>query len=199
MPVVRARYFDERGRVSEQEEWTPEFEGQRPPFQPGNEVGRHFEPGNEVGRQFEPGNEVSLRHGAWSPRKVDPLAKELVDAVLEDPATSYLQAAHWRPAVWAWAQAEAQVQLLTEWLATKGEATGDGVGDLKDEGVSRAYILLHRAAARATTGRTRLGLDPLSAARLGRDRNAAAVDMAKLMQLAAEEDERQREGDDDQG
>jgi hypothetical protein len=164
--------------VSEVEGWTPEFEGQRPPFQPGHQL--------------------SLRHGAYSPRRVDPLAQELIDAVLEDPATNYLRAAHWRPALYAWAQAEAQVQLLTEWLAKRGEASGDGVGDLSDESVRSVYLLLHRAAGRATTGRTRLGLDPLSAARLGRDRNAAAVDMAKLMQLAAEEDQRQQEGGSDE-
>lgn len=172
--------------------WSPAFEGQRPPFEPGNQVGRHFESGNDEGRKFEPGNELALRHGAWSPRKVDPLARELVDQVLANPATGHLQAPHWRPALWAWGRAEAQVQLLTEWLATQGEKTGDGVGDLGDEKVRSAYLLLHRAETRATTGRTRLGLDPLSAARLGRDKTAAALDAAQLMKQLADE-ERRRE------
>jgi hypothetical protein len=151
-------------------EWTPEFEGQRPPFQPGNEA--------------------AVQHGAWSPRRVDPLAGELVDLVLSDPATAYLQAGHWRPALWAWARAEAQVQLLEEWLAKRAEEAGDGVGDLGDERVRSAYLLHHRASARAQSGRSRLGLDPLSAARLGRDKAAASVDMARLM---AELDRRERE------
>jgi hypothetical protein len=142
-------------------EWVPEFAGQRPPF--------------------EPGNEVAVTHGAYSPRRVDPLTLELVELVLTDPSVEYLQAAHWRPALWAWARAEAQVQLLTEWLETKSIETGDGVGDLSDEAVRSAYLLLHRAEARAQTGRSRLGLDPLSAARLGRDRAGAAVDTARLM------------------
>lgn len=140
--------------------WQPAFPGQRPPF--------------------APGHEVSLRHGAYSPRKVDPLARELVAGVLAD-SSSPAVAPVFRPALWAWARAEAQVQLLTEWLTKQAESTGDGVGDLADEKVRAAYLLLHRAEARATTQRARLGLDPLSAARLGRDRAAGAADTARLM------------------
>lgn len=163
---------------SQSTEWVPAFEGQRPPFQPGHEL--------------------TLQHGAYSPRKVDPLAAELVDQVLADPSTGYLQAAVWRPALWAWARAEAQVQLLTEYLAKAAQATGDGIGDLDRESVRAAYLLLHRAETRATTGRTRLGLDPLSAARLGRDKTAAALDAAQLMAKLAEEERRTRaEGGDD--
>ncbi len=137
------------------------FEGQRPPFQPGHEL--------------------SVQHGAYSPRKVDPLARELVDQVLADPEASAAHAPRYRLALWAWARAEAQAQLLTEYLSKAAEATGDGVGDLELERVRSAYLLLHRAESRATTQRTRLGLDPLSAARLGRDRAAGAVDTARVM------------------
>ena len=130
---------------------------------------------------FRPGHELSLQHGAYSPRKVDPLAAELVAVVLDDPQASHAHASHYRPALWAWARAEAQVQLLTEYLSMKAEAAGDGIGDLDDDRVKAAYLLLHRAEARAMSGRARLGLDPLSQARLGRDRAAANVDMAQLM------------------
>lgn len=161
--------------MSEQE-WVPEFEGQRPPFQPGNQL-------------------ATATHGAYSPRKVDPLAGDLVAGVLDDPGLVYLHAARWRPALWAWARAEAQTQLVSEWLAGEGEHAGNGVGDLGDERVRSAYVVLHRAETRATTGRTRLGLDPLSAARLGRDKTAAALDAAQLMErLAAEERKLERGG-----
>lgn len=155
-------------------QWVPAFEGQRAPFQPGNEA--------------------AVRSGAYSPRKVDPLAKELVDQVLVDPATGYLQAAHWRPALWAWARAEARVQLLTEWLANQ-VGDGDQIPDPGDERVRAASLELHRAEARATTGRTRLGLDPLSAARLGRDKTAAMLDTAQLMKQLADAERQQREGE----
>ena len=140
-------------------EWVPQFEGQRPPF--------------------APGHEVSIRHGFYSPRRVDPLAQELVDVVLADPELGYLTSPRWRPALFAWARAEAQVQLLTEYLA---DLADDSIGDLYEAAVRSAHLLLHRAEARATTGRTRLGLDPLSASRLGRDRAASAVDIARVMQ-----------------
>lgn len=151
---------------TERDQWVPEFEGQRPPF----------EPGNQVGVQFEPGNEVSVRHGAYSPRVIDPLAETFVDLLLGDPTVGYAHAPSFRPAVWAWARAEAQVQVLTEHL-------GETVGDLNDEAVRSAYLLLHRAESRAQTGRARLGLDPLSRARLGKDvaQGQAAGDMAALM------------------
>lgn len=142
-------------------EWVPAFEGQR--------------------RPFEPGHELSVQHGAYSPRKVEPLARELVDLVLADPDCSPAHAPRYRLALWAWARAEAQAQLLTEYLAKAGEAAGDGVGDLEQDRIRSAYLLLHRAEARATTQRTRLGLDPLSAARLGRDRGAGAADTARVM------------------
>lgn len=158
----------------EQAEWVPEFPGQRPPFRPGHEL--------------------SIHHGAHSKRKVDPLAAELVRSMLDDAAMAYLHAPHWRPALWAWARAEAQAQLLTEYLLKAAEDAGDGVGDLDVDRVKTAYLLLHRAETRATTQRTRLGLDPLSAARLGRDKTAAAVDMAQLMKLAAEQAQRDEGG-----
>lgn len=139
---------------------------------------------------FAPGHELAVKHGAYSPRRVDPLAAELVGLVLADDAVAYLREPRWRPALWAWARAEAQVQLLTEYLEAKGAGVEGGVGDLGEERVRSAYLLLHRAETRATTGRTRLGLDPLSAARLGRDKAATGVDVAKLM---AELERRERE------
>lgn len=154
-------------------EWTPAFPGQRPPF--------------------APGNELTVKHGAYSPRKVDPLASELVETMLSDPGAGHLQHLSYRPALWAWGRAEAQVQLLTEWLAKRGEEAGDGVGDLDDEATRSAYLLLHRAEARANTMRTRLGLDPLSRARLGKDVAAGQLDAARLM---AELERQEKDGDD---
>lgn len=153
--------------------WRPAHTGQRPPFRPGHEL--------------------SVQHGAFSPRKVDPLARDLVDQVLADPDVRYLQAPAYRLALWAWARAEAQVQLLTEYLAKRAEEAGDGVGDLGADRVRSAYLLLHRAEARATTQRTRLGLDPLSRARLGKDVASAQVDTARLMAELDRRDQQERQ------
>jgi hypothetical protein len=153
--------------------WVPEFEGQRPPFQPGN----------TVGRQVEAGNELAAKHGAYSPRRVDPLARDLVDLMLDDPALGYLKAPAYRPELWAWARAEARVQLLEEYLG--GRVSDDeAVPDPGDERVRSAELALHRAEARAASGRNRLGLNPLARAKLGKDvaqGQAANADVARIM------------------
>ena len=116
-------------------EWVPAFEGQRPPF--------------------APGNTLHLSHGAYSPRKVEPLARGFVEALLEDATVpAYAKAPAYRAELWATARAEAQVQLLTEFLMTAGEQSEDGLGDLGDERIRAAYLLLHRAEGRAASGRT---------------------------------------------
>jgi hypothetical protein len=154
---------------TEADGWQPQFEGQRPPFAEGSRA-----------------NELGLRHGAWSPRRTDPLALEMIKQLLADDDVAYLRAPKWGPAVWSWARCEARIQLITEYLI---DLVGAGhLGDLEDPKVSAAYRLLDRFEAQAVQRRGRLGLDPLSAARLGRNR-AAGVDVAKLMAVLAEQDE----------
>lgn len=154
-------------------EHVPAFEGQRPPFQPGN----------TIGRRLQPGHELSTRHGAYSPRKVDPLAREIVEAILEDPTTPmHVTAAAYRLELWALGRAEARVQLLTEWL---DEVAGDRlVAPPGSHRVKAANLELHRAETRAASARSRLGLTPVSAAKLGKNvaqGQVAQADMALRM------------------
>lgn len=126
-----------------------------------------------------PGNELAVKHGAWSPRRVEPLAAEILRATQETVTW-------WRPAdeasAWAWARTEARVQLITKWLIDCG-------GDLDDEGEVRgAARELDRLEARAESLRSTLGLDPLSRARLGRDVAAGQVDVARLWAAMAEDE-----------
>lgn len=136
---------------------------------------------------FQPGNEMAVKSGAYSPRRVDPLAAELVAGVLAaaaDPSTTtgYLLEASFRPALWSWARAEARIQLVTEWLADVG-------GDIAPNGEVRPSAeYLRRWEAQALKHREQLGLTPLSRARMGRDVAAGSVDMARIMsELEAEE------------
>lgn len=156
------------------EVWVPQNERQHPPFEPGNEVG--------------------LRHGCYSPRRIEPLAEELLGHLLADESVAYLRAPKWRLALLALARTESRIQLLSEYLMRRGEESGDGVGDLDSERVRSAYALLHRCETRAATLRARLGLDPLSASRLGRDHAAAELDVARLF-AQMEERERQEAAD----
>lgn len=128
---------------------------------------------------FESDNTAAQRHGAYSPRKVDPLAVEILEAVRR-------HVTWWHPAdepsIWAWVRLEARVQLLTEYLAERG-------GDVDDQGSVRpAADLLTKLEVRAESMRSRLGLDPLSRARLGRDVAAQSLDLARFWASQQAED-----------
>lgn len=158
--------------------------------------------------EFEPGNTVAQVHGAFSPRVVDPLATELVEALLADGDVSYLRAPSYRLSLWAWARSEVQCQLLVEHVEQLGglveglvetgteesDETRDG-GNLhrvsKSRRMGSALTALDRAERHAAMCRSRLGLDPLSRARLGRDVAAAKVDMAEVLSQLKEAADKQ--------
>jgi hypothetical protein len=128
---------------------------------------------------FEKGNQVGLRHGAWSPAIVEPLAAEIIDAVR--PTVSWWTAAD-EPAVHSWARTEARIQRITQWLEQRGselDEDGEAVG---------AANMLTRLEKQAESLRSKLGLDPLSRSRLGANVAGAQVDMARLMAEEAQRD-----------
>lgn len=106
---------------------------------------------------FEAGNTVALRHGAWSPRSVAPIADKLA-AQLERVAPWATAAAfHGATASWAWA--EAQAVLLRAYV--------DEHGHLDDDGHPRPAVgLLERVEAKLVKLRDALGLTPASLGRL---------------------------------
>jgi hypothetical protein len=158
--------------LSEEDGWTPEFEGQRPPFAEGHEY------------RFAEGNQLSVRHGAFSARKIDPVANELADELLDEAhapgsSVSYLTDPTYRPAIRAWAVAESRQELLENHLADVG-------GPIDAEGKVRpAAELLERVARGAERMRARLGLDPMSRATLARDlamaRSSHELDRLKVL------------------
>jgi hypothetical protein len=141
---------------------------------------------------FRPGHTLSMRHGAYSPRRYEPLAAEMIDQVLEHAAqpgssTAYLSEPSYRPALWSWAKTEAQLQLIEEWLAEHGDQAGgfiDGEGEMR--GPANYWLRLSASAAKQ---RESLGMTPLSRARLGRDVASSQVDLARLAAELYEEDE----------
>jgi hypothetical protein len=120
---------------------------------------------------FEKGNTQPEKHGAYMSRRVDPVAKDLVERVLDQVA--YLTDPSYEGAVWAWGRAEARVLVLSSWL--------DEHGPLDEDGVPRpALAALLQFERLASNHRTRLGLDPLSRAQLGRDVAAQNLDLARF-------------------
>jgi hypothetical protein len=127
---------------------------------------------------FERGNQVALRHGAHGARVYEPLAAELVAALLE--ARPDLES--YPEAVGAWGRAEARCALLSEWVAERGLVGPDGepVPGL------RWLVTFERQAAEF---RATLGLDPAAEARLAKERADATrgvVDLERLRERGRE-------------
>jgi hypothetical protein len=148
------------------EEWTPAFPGQRPPF--------------------ERGNTASVVHGAFSQRRTGPVAERIVADLLADPETpEHLHEPLFLPAIEAWAQAEAVCRQLRAFVAD--QPIEDAMAEVATEKeitevtgtrskrvshgrrVTSALDALRKWEATAANARGRLGLDPASAAKVGRD------------------------------
>lgn len=135
---------------------------------------------------FAESNAMARKHGAWSDRKISPIAAELladVDQLLaDDPDLAHLTSPVFRPALRAWARTEARVELVAAWLDERTD--GALPGDLDADGEIRpAADLLTRLEGQALKHRAQLGLDPTSMARLRRDAGSAraSFDLAALL------------------
>jgi len=156
-------------------EWVPAFEGQRPPF--------------------APGNDAAVRHGIWAPKKVDPAAEIYVRVRLDDPSTAYLREPRYRAALWACARAEARVELLIDWVEKLIDEKGMAAAAESGQGRTSPLALLERWEATAAKRRAELGLTPLSAARLGKDvAQGRQADAAAELTRMREEHEREQRG-----
>lgn len=126
-------------------------------------------------------NFAAKKHGAYSSRVVTPLAADIANAVCL--ARPDLQAPEMQPAVLAYARTEAQLEVLTAFVDINGainEDTGEPTSAEK-------YRL--RIDTQAANHRSRLGLDPLSAAKLGKDIASTKLDITTMFaQLQAELD-----------
>lgn len=149
------------------DDWAPAFPGQRPPF--------------------APGNELTMKHGAQSPRRVDPLATQLQRELLANDEVAYLRSPRFAAAVRSWATAEAKVALIAQWVAGMDiEAAAES-----GQGKTSPLELLRKWETTAANHRARLGLDPMSAARLGKDvAQGKAADAAAALTAAREKAER---------
>lgn len=155
----------------------------------------------------EPGNTLAVQHGSRSPRMVDPIAAEIAEQLLSLDSVAYLRAPEYAPAVLAWARVEAQIELLTAFITEQGgveqmlTAHGEDITDehgepgalrrvTRSRRIQSAWSALDKTEARAATLRARLGLDPLSRARLGRDVAATKVDLAQVLSQLTEDRDR---------
>ena len=136
-------------------EWSPAFDGQRPPFAEGNTHAVH--------------------HGASRERFVAPLAAEIEADLLASTHAPWLAAPELADDVHALARAEAVSRLLEAYLDRAPMSFVEALNVADDPEASRKDALEakavlgavereRQASGRAARLRTRLGLDPLSVA-----------------------------------
>lgn len=128
---------------------------------------------NYAWEPFRKGNQISVRHGAFSKARMEPIAQELAAGLVVDRP----DLAHFPEAVMAWASACASWLTLEEHLAEHGMF--DEHGKLRAGPVEWA----RRFRRDVVDLGARLGLDPRSYAELARDRANAtrtAFDLDRL-------------------
>lgn len=145
---------------------------------------------------FQPGNQAALLNGSYSPRHIEPLAAQiLTEARTADTWPAYLNDPTYNRALKAWAWTEAICELLRQWLADMDiqDAATETTTTTDDEEttethrrrvsvskrVTSALERLAKYESIASSHRSKLGLDPLSRAKLGKDVAAANLDLAQ--------------------
>jgi hypothetical protein len=125
---------------------------------------------------FEPGNEAHRSHGALTARITAPLVRELVGellalAQLPDSPVSYLRDPSYLPEIEGWALAQVQERLVATWLEEHGV--------IGEDGQPRAAVEVRRRLGEQAAGaRSRLGLNPVSRAKLVGQLASATRDVA---------------------
>ncbi len=144
--------------------WVPEFPGQRPPF--------------------EPGNEAAVTHGARSQKKVEQLAAQIdADLLTRAPWVS-----EYGEALKAYGRAEAVARMLFNDIAKVGAY--DGKGEFRATIFAR-WATSENTAAKL---RDALGLTPRSEAQVARDRAAAAASSVDVVAELARQGRATRAG-----
>lgn len=164
-------YYNPDGTV-----WTPAFKGQRPPFQPGNELA------------FKEGNKAAVTHGAYTPARVDPLAQQYVEAMMADTdLPPMLRAPYFREAVYGYCMARAKRDLIAEWVS---RMPIQGAAD-SDRGKTSPLELLRKWETTVDGKAKALGLTPAAWVRIHRDlAGAHQADAVTLLTQARAEAER---------
>lgn len=166
-------------------DWVPAFEGQRPPWQAGNEWAA--KPGNQLAK----GNKSTLSHGAYYSPVVEPLAERIIAATLADTSLEYLRSPRFAVGLRRWATSEARRQLIEQWVDSMPieEAADSKRGQISP------LELLRKWTVTAENSASKLGLDPVSASRIASfigstQKNLSAADLLTSMRKDAESKKR---------
>jgi hypothetical protein len=132
---------------------------------------------------FEAGNSAALTHGAYSEPRVAERAQEILTAVLEDAEMpDLLRSRAFRPTLADWARAEAMASLVFDWLCG---LPVEQMASPRLAGTKAPLDLWRALSAHAGRLRARLGMDPVSYARLAKDLGLAQAASDEALRQAA--------------
>lgn len=113
---------------------------------------------NPATSESNQGNLLALKHGAHSPRLVEPIAAEYAAVAVE--SLPFLADPSYAGALRSWARTEARIERIENWLQDRG--------DLDDEGnVRPATEMLIKLKRLAIKERAALGLDAMGRIKIG--------------------------------
>lgn len=159
---------------------TDQLKPHRNKFQPP----KPFQPGNRPVNAFPPGNRISatgtLTHGITSKWAIRDRADAILEAMLTDPrCPDHLHSPGFAVTIMDWSKAEAVASLAFDWmckLLEEGGEDGPGIIFGLQPGVMRAVSEVWKGhAAHADRLRSKLGLDPVSYAKIARDLGIASA------------------------
>jgi hypothetical protein len=150
------------------DDWTPAFPGQRPPFAPGNEW------------RAEPGNERAVTHGAFSVRRVEPLAKQIAHDLRATDGLEYLTAPMFTARLMAYARAQAKAELVQQWL----DAMTPDEQFAATRGKDSPAELLRQLGGRAARLGDLIGLSPVGLVEIADDIRKARTTLARRAERA---------------
>lgn len=124
-----------------------------------------------------------------SPARIKVLAQAIILRVLENPAMpDHLRSPLFRPSLDAWARTEAGLQMIYDWMSDQIEQGGTGAMMVPPMPGTKApmetWMLLERSAA---TLRSKLGMDPVSYAKIARDLGLGSKNEQDRLERMAEQ------------
>jgi len=153
-----------KNRGAWRKDWTPNPNGQKPPF--------------------EPGNDLAVTHGAYVDAVVVPQAVEMAEELLTPAGTpDYLREPMFGPAVRRWAVAEIRAARAGEWVDQMGM---EEAMTPPKPGTAPPIETVRKMEAHAGNQADKLGLTPVSHAKLIGNVAGAQVDIARLIMAETE-------------
>ncbi|GAB3389166.1 hypothetical protein GCM10027568_11030 [Humibacter soli] len=137
-------------------------------------------------------NDLAVKHGAFSPKLLEPIAAAIREQALLDDSVAYLREPRFAGPLHRYSLTAARVVRLEAWI----EDMTDEEAARSDRGQTSPLELLRRWTVTADRQAARLGLDPVSWVKIRKDyKIGTRVDLATLLSNIDDAPDKIRSGD----